>query len=143
MQMDISYRQLAEMSGSLNNLIKVEMLAKFAFRFSKVAKLLQEELKNLNEQKEELIRKYGDEIETEQGIGMQVSQENSEKFFEEWNGVLDETISVSFSPIPISAIGNSNVTIADMALLEEFFLDDEEGIVSEVKEVKETTESTA
>jgi len=124
MEFEITYRELAEMSSSLNRLVQVNMPAKYAFRLQKTMKTLQQELKDLNEHKETLIKKYGEEVNNEQGRSIQVKTEHAEIFWKEWNEILEDTISISANPIPLSLIEDSEVTIADMALLERFIDDD-------------------
>jgi len=124
MEFEITYRELAEMSSSLNRLVQVNMPAKYAFRLQKTMKTLQQELKDLNEHKETLIKKYGEEVDNEQGRSIQVKTEHAETFWNEWNEILEDTVTVSASPIPLSLIEDSEVTIADMALLERFIDDD-------------------
>jgi len=125
MNVELTYRELAEMSTALNNFVSnAKIPAKYAFRFSKVAKHIQSELSNLNDQKEKLIVKYGKEVDTEQGKSIQVTPENSESFMEEWNGILDEKTSLDFVEIPLSGIGETVLTVAEMTVLDMFFVDD-------------------
>ena len=138
MEFEITYRELAEMSTSLNRLVQVNMPAKYAFRLQKTMKTLQQELKDLNEHKETLIKKYGEEVDNEKGRSIQVKTEHAETFWNEWNEILEDTITITANPIPLSLIEDSEVTIADMALLERFIDDDLSNDSEPVREVTET-----
>ena len=104
----------------------------------KTMKTLQQELKDLNEHKETLIKKYGEEVDNEKGRSIQVKTEHAETFWNEWNEILEDTITITANPIPLSLIEDSEVTIADMALLERFIDDDLSNDSEPVKEVTET-----
>jgi len=121
MQIEVTLAELNNVVESLNNLVKVPMPAKYAFRFGRIAKAFQKELIELKEHRNEIYRKYG--TEKEDGT-IEVDKSKLKEFYEEVEGLLSEIIKVDFDPMPLSLLENSNVTIADMAWLENFFIDD-------------------
>ncbi len=117
---------LAELNGivdSLNSFVKLQIPIKYAYRFGKVAKILQKELLSFKEQYNNLIKKYG---ETLDDGNIRVSAEKRSLFIQESDDLQKEIIDIDFEPIPLSALSNTNASIADMAWLEKFFIDDSE-----------------
>jgi len=121
MKIEVTLAELNSVVESLNNLVKVPMPAKYAFRFGKVAKQLQSELADLRTHRNALYTKHG---ETQEDGNIQVKPENLQNFYKEVEDLLSEKIDLSFEPMPISLLNDSTVTIADMAWLDKFFVDD-------------------
>jgi len=121
MEIVVTIAELSEVVNSLNNLVKIPISAKYAYRFQKVAKILQFELQEVKKQSEDLVRRLGEP--TEDGSQIRVKEENMKKFSEERNALFLETITVNFDPMPISDF-SEKITITDMAWLEKFFVDD-------------------
>jgi len=133
MKIEITLGQLNNVLTSLNGLVKVPLPAKYAYRFGKTAKQLQEELATLRENRDNLIRQFGEPNQEKQNI--EVPTEKMEAYIEQYNSLMGEKIEIEFEPMPLSLFGETNVTAADMAWLDEFFVDD-----LEESESKEETE---
>lgn len=135
MNLEITLKEISPIISSLNNFVQVPIPAKYSWRLSKVMKNLQSEVESFGDHRAKLFEKYGEEFYQEdnaKGKQFKIKEENFDIFTKELNELLSEKIKISFDPIPISLIENSNMTIADMVNLEMFFLDDE---VEEVKNV--------
>jgi len=137
MYIEVTLAELNNVVDSLNNIIKLQIPAKYAYRFGKIAKKLQSELIELKEHRNELYRRFGED--QEDGT-IQIKKENMEDFQKEVESLLSEKIKLDFDPMPISLFGECNVSSADMAWLENFFVDDE-GDSTTAEEKKEETVS--
>lgn len=133
MQLTITLRELSPIIHSLNNFVQVPIPAKYSWRLGKVMKRLQSEVEEFNKSRTALFQKYGEEIDPSdtdssqsEGRQLRIKEEHMEVFSSELNDLLSESITFTFSPIPVSLI-ESSMTIADMANLEMFFEDDDEG----------------
>lgn len=127
-KIDITLAELQNVVKGLNNLVKVEIPAKYAYRFGKAAKYLQGELMLLRTSRDTLYKKYG--YKNEEG-NMTVPEDKREDFIKDFEDLLKEKISVEMEPMPLSAFGDAKMTTSDMAWLENFFIDDMEEIVEE------------
>lgn len=128
MQIEVTLAELNNVVDSLNNFIEIKIPAKYAFRFGRIAKNLQTELASLKEHRNDLYRKHGEE---KSDGTLQIPESNMQEFYKEVEELLSEKIMVDFEPMPISLLGDSNVSIATMAWLENFFIDDLDSVAEE------------
>ena len=121
MQIEVTLAELNSVVEGLNKLVETPMPAKYAFRFGKVAKQLQGELQELQQQRNELYKKYGEQ---QENGSLTIPPAKVNDFYGEVEELLKESVNVNFEPMPLSAIGDSEVSIATMAWLDKFFVDD-------------------
>lgn len=116
--------KLSEIVNSLEplqNLLKVSLPIKVSYKLSKIAIKINPELDLFNEKKNELIKKYGKEIEPDK---WQVDPENVEKYQEDMKTLLDMEVSLDFGDgknlekIPISDFGEVNIPAQDLLPLD-------------------------
>lgn len=132
MKMTVTLRQLSPLIESLNKFVQVPIPVKYSWRLGKVMKKLQAEIEEFSISRNDLYVKYGDEVEGAEegqpGVGggkkYKVPNENMEVFISEMNDLLEETVEIEFEPVPLSIVEDSSISIADMANLEAFFIDE-------------------
>ena len=144
MKLTITLRELSPIIQSLNNFVQVPLPAKYSWRLGKVMKKLQSEVDEFNKSRTVLFEKYGEEIDEENqvktppgsspGKQFRIKEENMEIFTKELEDLLLESLTINFDPIPLSLVEESSMTIADMANLEVFFVDDDSCVETDIVE---------
>lgn len=135
MKTKVTLRELSPIVQSLNNFVQIPMPAKYSWRLSRVMKKLQSEIEDFQKSRLELVKQFGEVVDeddnpvegadvTMPNARVRIKQDQLEQFTTELEDLLNETIELSFQPIPLSLVMESNMTIADMANLEIFFEDD-------------------
>lgn len=147
MKLTVTLRELTPIIQSLNNFVQVPIPARYSWRLGKVMKKLQAEIEEFNASKNELFRKYGEEVQIPSqapgmpaGRQMRIREEHMTQFTSELDELLSESVTINFDPIPISLVENSEMSIADMANLEAFFEDDSASSSDNSEEVSEELE---
>ena len=119
--MEISLREVVDMKQSLESLLKLSLPAKVSFRLGKVFRQIQQEQRDFEGQRENLIRKYGSENKDKNEV--RVLNENIDSFMKEVNSLLEEKISINYEPMSISDLNNVSISVEDMSVLSLFFKD--------------------
>jgi hypothetical protein len=115
-KVSIRMSELREITGSLSKVLSQDLPIKQAYRMSKMAKAINSELKEFNEMREKLIRKYGERDEQ----GNISVKEKANEFNEEFQPLLEEEIELSLIPIDLNEIQNVKLSPIDIANLEPF-----------------------
>lgn len=114
--------ELKSIEESLKKLIELPLPIKISYSLSKVLNNISKELILLEEQRMNLVRKYGEtNPETNE---IKVSNDNMNSFIQEFNELLQEELELQIKPISIDSLGDDlKLTPVDMARLEKFFQD--------------------
>lgn len=123
MQINVNCAELADTVSALRNFVKIPLPARYAYRFQSVARVLDGKWNNIRESHDQLVRKYGKP--SEDGKSIVVTSENVEVYSKERDDLLSGTMEIDFEPIPLSALGNAQVSIQEMSWLRVFFYDDD------------------
>lgn len=118
-KVSIKLSELRDISASLSKILSQDMPVKQAYRMSKLAKSANVEMKEMEEQRLILVRKYGEKDEK----GNLNVREKMEEFVGEFNELLNEEIEISFIPIDLNDIKDIKLSPMDIANLE-IFLDE-------------------
>lgn len=92
--------QLFNSQQWLNELIKCKMDIKKSYALRKFIIEIKDKLQAFSETREELIKKYWEEIEGK----VQVKQENIQQFFTEINTIWDEEVTITIPEISIDDV---------------------------------------
>lgn len=114
--MKIKLQQLWDVQqGSLSALASAKQInAKAAYRISKIIKKLSDEIKDLNDSRNNLIKKYGEEKEG----SVVVSKDKTKEFIEEFNDLLKTEIEVSIEKLPFECVESIQLTPIDFINLD-------------------------
>jgi len=116
--------KLSEVYSLVKALPKItdkEIPAGVAYRLFKLLKSCSEEMSVLEQARVKLVEKYAEE--KGEGKELQVSDENKEKFQEEFTTLLNEEIEIKFTPIKIKEFGDISFSVNDIAPLEKIIKD--------------------
>jgi hypothetical protein len=91
-----------------------------AYKIAKILSVLQAELDIFEQTKFNLLQKYEEKDETGKPT---ISDANLEIIKAELNTLIEEEVEVDFQPIPILEVGQLNMTISNMMLIDFIFKD--------------------
>jgi len=126
----IKLSELRDITGSLSKVLSQDLPVKQAYRLSKLAKAVQAEMKELNELRERLIKKYGERDEQ----GNLAVKSRLEEFQAEFTPILDEEVELSFIPLDLNDIDGLKISPLDIANLEMFIDEKSENLLADEKE---------
>jgi len=118
--MKIKLGELKSIEESLKKLITMSLPIRIAYNLSKTLKKVSDELALFEEQKNNLIRKYGSEDEEKKVIEVK-DPEKMVNFAKEINELLGVEMDLEFTPIDISLLEGKELSAADMINLNMFF----------------------
>jgi hypothetical protein len=116
--MKITLREINEIRPSLESLLKISIPAKISFKLGRLCNQIRNEFKECENQRENLIKKYGQE-DKEKGE-IRVLPENIEKFTNELRSLLEVEVDLNFDPVSIGDFGEINLPVELMANLHMF-----------------------
>ncbi|MEM3091778.1 MAG: hypothetical protein QXD05_01455 [Candidatus Pacearchaeota archaeon] len=118
--MEITIKQLIESAESLAILAQKDMPIKTSYKLGKLLNKIREELKLYEEQRNNLIKKYGKDI----GGGNYQIDENDEeainKFKKEHEELINLTVNIEYEPISLDSLGDIKISPMHMANLDLF-----------------------
>lgn len=113
--MRIQLKNLVNSQKSLNRIIDQDLPIATAYKLSKLAKAVREELSSIEEARIKLIQKYGEDTEG----SWKVKKENEPKFHEEMAELLDQEVELNCDPIKVADLGASfTLSAIDVANLD-------------------------
>lgn len=112
--MKIKLGQIDAIKGSLRTFLSKELPVRTAYRFSKLTKQLEKELGELEENRRNLVKTHGDEID---GGRFQVTEDNKDVFAKQYQELLDYEIDVNFQPVSVNELGEIHMSSIDLANL--------------------------
>lgn len=125
----IKLSELRDITGSLSKVLSQDLPVKQAYRLSKLAKAVQAEIKELNEHRERLIKKYGERDEK----GNLAVKSRVDEFQNEFTPILDEEVELSFIPLDMNDVDGLKVSPLDIANLEPFIDEKSESLLEDAK----------
>lgn len=118
----LTLRDMAPMVNSFNVILNLPLPARDAYRLGIAAKQIQERVVVYEQTRQNLIKKYGETIETPQKeTVMRVKAEHIDAFTKELEPLLEETLEVNMEPISLDTVGDSKLNAIDMLNLAPFF----------------------
>lgn len=117
----VSLGELKIMENSLKDCMQIHLPVVVAFKFAKIAKAVGDELRTLEDNRKELVKKFG--IEESDG-SISVPDENIQKFQDEFKILLDHVVEINAQKIRIDEFGNEiELTPMVLAVLSPFITD--------------------
>ncbi len=110
---------LSEIYGLTRNLTKLTDKAlpvRTSYNLLKLLKGCSEEMETLEKARIKLVEQYSEK--PEEGGEVKVSDENKEKFQEEFTALLSEKVEIDFTPIPIDDLGGISLSANDLLPLQ-------------------------
>ena len=121
---------------ALNTLNKVtNATGKAGFAVYKAIRILSEETQDFNKVREDLVKKYGEDM-GDGKIGIKEGSDGYQKFIEEINPILSEEVKVNLTPLTedeFEKLADDNLTARDYFLLEALLIPDKEEKVKDVE----------
>jgi len=117
--MKVSLFEIYSSVSVLNKLVDLALPAKSSYKFVKIMKKFNEELKMMEDERQKLINKYGEEKE---GTVI-VLDGNRETFLKEFGDLLETQIDVDWDPISIDSLGNVELSVAEITKIQFLFRD--------------------
>ena len=118
---ELKLGELKSCEEILRVIMKSKMPLDSAFKFSKLIKSIDAELKSLEEFRVELIKKLGEEVEP--GKVQITDPEKHKEIITEFQEFLNTTVSIQGEKVPISKLGSEiEITPSDMLLLAKYFV---------------------
>ncbi|WP_337872886.1 hypothetical protein [Ignavibacterium sp.] len=118
--MKIKLKYIVENTEPIANLLKLELPVKTAYKLAKLSNTIQSELREFEQLRNNLIKKYGkqsgDEIKIEP-----TDKETFGKFSSEITELLETEIEINYTPINIDELGSIKLSAYDIGKLLPFF----------------------
>ncbi|WP_337871629.1 hypothetical protein [Ignavibacterium sp.] len=118
--MKIKLKYIVENTEPIANLLKLELPVKTAYKLAKLSNTIQSELREFEQLRNNLIKKYGkqsgDEIKIEP-----TDKETFGKFSGEITELLETEIEINYTPINIDELGSIKLSAYDIGKLLPFF----------------------
>ena len=123
--MKVKISDLLNSTEALQKLAKTELKAKLAWQVGRILRAADEEIKNFNEARLTLIRKYGEkdengELITDDGGNCKILPDQITTFQEELNELIAADIDINANKILIDDLNSIDFTPAEMTQLEMF-----------------------
>jgi lipoate-protein ligase A len=102
----------------MNKILETPLPASVSFQLSKLLKTLNDEMKSIEEQRIKLVEKYGNKSETQETV---VSEENKEKFLQEFSDLLNTEVEVTWHPLSSSKFDALQLSVNEMSRVQFLF----------------------
>lgn len=102
--MEITLGQIYASFNLLNRVVDQKLPVRLAFRFTRLIRELNKEFQSLEKMRDDLVKKYGEEVEGQQGA-FRVSDDNREAFMTDFQDLLQETVDISWELTSIEQPG--------------------------------------
>jgi len=110
--MKVSLGEIFMSTSAMNKLIDAPLPAKLSFRLIRAMKEMNDCLKGLEDERAKLIKKYGQDS----GDGnITVSEENKNKFLEDFYSLLEENVEIVWEPIEPELLGDTALSVAEIS----------------------------
>ena len=103
----------------MNKILETPMNASLAFQLTRLLKVLNDEMKSIEEQRIKLVEKYGTKNDGEEAVV--VSDENKEKFMGEFSELLNTDVELNWQPLSVNKVETLQLTVNDMARVQFLF----------------------
>lgn len=119
MNMKVKAREIWNVRTIFFKIMNTPQEAKLAYRIAKIMRKLDAELKTLDEQRNNLIKKYGEQKNRQ----MIVPEPKMPEFLAEFEKVLSDETEFDIQKIPVNLIDNIQITPADLLAIENYIED--------------------
>jgi len=116
--------KLGELLNSREPMAKLlgkELPVKTAYKLSKLVKEVNNEFKNFEEQRQNLVKKHGKEDENSKSFT--VPKEKVEEFQNEINDLLKVEVEINQNPISVNDLASIQASPVDLAAMEKFIVE--------------------
>jgi vacuolar-type H+-ATPase subunit I/STV1 len=103
----------------MNKILETPMSASLAFQLNKLLKVLNDEMKSIEEERVKLVEKYGSKDDNSDAVV--VSDENKNKFMSEFSELLGTDVTISWEPLSISKVDGLQLTVNEMSRIQFLF----------------------
>ena len=117
--MKVSLFEIQSSVSVLNKLVELPLPARSSYKFVKIMKKFNDELKTLEDERQKLIVKYGQEVHG----NYTVSEENREQFVKEFTELMETQLEVDWDPISIDSLGSVELSVAEITKIQFLFRD--------------------
>jgi hypothetical protein len=117
--MKVSLFEIYSSVGVLNKLVDLPLPAKSSYKFVKIMRKFNDELKIMEEERQKMINKYG----KEKDGTVTVEDENKDSFLKEFGELLETQIEVDWDPISVDALGDVELSVAEITKIQFLFRD--------------------
>lgn len=117
--MKVSLFEIYSSVGVLNKLVDLPLPAKSSYKFVKIMRKFNDELKILEDERQKMINKYGKERE---GTVI-VEEHNRELFLKEFGDLLETQLDVDWDPISVDSLGDVELSVAEITKIQFLFRD--------------------
>ena len=117
--MNFSLGEVYGLTRSLQKITSKELPIKISFRLYRFLKDCSSEMEILEKARVKLVDKYA--APEEDGKEKQVSDENREKFQEEFGNLLNEKVEIEFDPISIDEFSEISLSANDILSMQKIF----------------------
>lgn len=114
--MKLAIKDLINSKEALQKLFSENLPVKTSYRLGRAIKHINSELKDFEDKRIELLKKYGDVVDDK----ISVKAENMESFTKDINDLLQVELDLAFEPVAIDEIKDAKLSAIDMANLEKF-----------------------
>lgn len=112
--------EIKNMKEPLIKLIEKEIPVSVAFRITKLVKVIDDYLTEIEQFRVKLINQYG--VKNEEKNLIEVPGHKMKDFSKEMNALLNEDVEIDFTPIDINSFGDDlKLTTRDLMILEKLF----------------------
>jgi len=118
--MKLKLMQIQNAMPALQKVLNAELPVKVAFRLSRLAKAVGDVAKDIEQQRANLVKKYGEEVEGGRPGDYRVLDENISQFQQEFGELLQEDVRLDTEPVKLEALEGVKLTAIDMVALEPF-----------------------
>lgn len=121
--MKIKLSELYFARETLKKLFSEAVSVKLAYRLSRISKKVNAEMKLVEEQRNELVKKYADEQSEEdkkKNVPISVSPSKFDEFRKEFDELLDEEIDIDTYPVELDLLSEFKLSANDMSAIEKF-----------------------
>lgn len=120
--MKATLQQIQDGFISLGKLASADLPVKTAYWLKRIAKAAEGEMKQLDEVRVQLVKKYGEE---DAEGNVKVKDENLEPFANEFGELLKESIDLPGDPIALDRLGDVKLSALDLMRLDWLIIDGE------------------
>lgn len=117
-------------TGLVNTLMQKDLPIKASYWFSRLATIIDKELKIFEQSRSDMFKKYGEPVENSEQAGtMKIKDEYMDQCNKEFQELLEQEIDINFNPIKLSLFSKVDVKPIEILPLLPFLFDDEEEIL--------------
>lgn len=102
--MEVTLGQIYASFNLLNRIVDQSLPIRLAFRFTRLIRELNTEFQALEKLRDELVKKYGEEVEGQEGA-FKVAEDQREAFMKDFQDLLQETVEIAWELVSVETPG--------------------------------------